>query len=150
MCFERRMESRAYAERVAAERVDVQTAREMQRAGDTIIDVRTSDEYVKGHIAGAINIPIGNLAGDRLPTGPVLTACSTGRRGGRAADLLDRAGRTAFSIDGGTKAWAAAGLPIVTGPEPTLRAPGRKRAALRLRLLRKDTQASSEHRPSAT
>jgi rhodanese-related sulfurtransferase len=103
---------------VAAERVDVRTAREMQRAGDTIIDVRTSDEYAKGHIAGAINIPIGTLAVDRLPPGQVLTTCSTGGRGGRAADLLDRAGRTAFSIDGGTKAWAAAGLPIVTGSQP--------------------------------
>jgi rhodanese-related sulfurtransferase len=103
---------------VAAERVDVQTAREMQRAGDTIIDVRTHDEYVKRHIAGAINVPIRNLAVDRLPAGPVLTTCSTGRRGGRAAELLDRAGRTAFSIAGGTKAWAAAGLPIVTGSEP--------------------------------
>jgi rhodanese-related sulfurtransferase len=106
---------RAYAQRVAAERVDVRTAREMQRAGDTIIDVRTREEYVKGHIAGAINVPIGNLALDRLPPGQVLTTCSTGRRGGRAAELLDRAGRAAFTIDGGTKAWAAAGFPIVTG-----------------------------------
>lgn len=101
---------------MAAERVDVRTAREMQRAGDMIIDVRTSDEYMKGHIAGAINVPIGRLAVDRLPPGQVLTTCSTGRRGGRAADLLDRAGRTAYSIDGGTKAWAAAGFPIAIGP----------------------------------
>jgi rhodanese-related sulfurtransferase len=41
-----------------------------------------------------------------------------GGRGGRAADLLDRAGRTAFSIEGGNKAWAAAGLPIATGADP--------------------------------
>jgi len=48
----------------------------------------------------------------------VLTTCSMGGRGGRAADLLALAGRTAFSIDGGTKAWQAAGLPVVTGSEP--------------------------------
>jgi rhodanese-related sulfurtransferase len=94
----------------------------MQRAGDMIIDVRTSEEYAAGHIAGAINIPIGTLAVALLPPGQVITTCSMGGRGGRAADLLDRAGRTAFSLDGGTKAWAAAGLPIVTGVEPTRRA----------------------------
>jgi rhodanese-related sulfurtransferase len=121
---------------VAAERVDVRTAHEMQRAGDTIIDVRTSAEYATGHIAGAINIPIGNLVADRLPAGPILTTCSMGGRGGRAADLLARAGRTALSIDGGTKAWAAAGLPIVAGPDPAPAAADRKRAAV-VRRLRK-------------
>jgi rhodanese-related sulfurtransferase len=89
----------------------------MQRAGDTIIDVRTAEEYAKGHIAGAINIPIDALAVERLPAGQILTTCSMGGRGGRAADLLDRAGRTAFSIEGGNKAWAAAGLPIATGAD---------------------------------
>jgi rhodanese-related sulfurtransferase len=90
----------------------------MQRAGDTIIDVRTPSEFASGHIAGAINIPIDVLTVDVLPPGPVLTTCSMGGRGGRAADLLDHAGRVAFSIDGGTKAWAAAGLPIVRGRAP--------------------------------
>jgi rhodanese-related sulfurtransferase len=105
---------------MAAERIDVPTAREMWRAGDTLIDVRTPDEYATGHIAGAINVPINTLptGADALPDGPVITACGSGGRGGRAADLLDLAGRTAFTIDGGTKAWQAAGLPVVTGYQP--------------------------------
>ena len=92
----------------------------MMRAGDTIIDVRTPGEYANGHIAGAVNIPIDMLpiAVARLPEGPIITACSMGGRGGRAADLLDAAGRTAFTIDGGTKAWQAAGFPIARGPAP--------------------------------
>ena len=53
---------------------------------------------------------------DGLPDGPVITTCSMGGRGGRAADLLDAAGAPRSPIDGGTKAWQAAGLPIVTGP----------------------------------
>jgi rhodanese-related sulfurtransferase len=32
--------------------------------------------------------------------------------------LLDAAGYLAFTIAGGTKAWQAAGLPVVTGPLP--------------------------------
>ena len=105
---------------MAAETVDVATAREMQRAGDPIVDVRTPEEYASGHIAGAVNIPITQLpAGlDALPDGPVITTCSMGGRGGRAAAMLDGAGYLAFTIAGGTKAWQAAGLPVATGPEP--------------------------------
>ena len=98
-----------------AERVDDRTAREMQKVGDVIIDVRLPSEYASGHIVGAINIPIEQLQLENLPPGQLLTACSTGRRAGRAADLLEAAGRTAFAIDGGTKAWAYAGLPTERG-----------------------------------
>jgi rhodanese-related sulfurtransferase len=108
---------------MAAEPIDVQTAFEMWRAGDTVIDVRSPSEYAQGHIAGALNVPIETLplAAARLPAGPVIAACSLGRRGGRAAELLDLAGRTSFSIIGGTKAWQAAGLPVLSGSEPGLR-----------------------------
>jgi thioredoxin 1 len=104
---------------MSAERIDVATAREMMRAGDTLIDVRSPDEYASGHIVGSINIPIDMLAKaiGSLPDGPLITTCSMGGRGGRAADLLVAAGRTAFSLDGGTKAWQAAGLPTVRGSE---------------------------------
>ncbi len=104
---------------MAAERIDVATARAMSRAGDTIIDVRTPEEYATGHIAGALNVPIATLpvgAAD-LP-GQLITTCSMGGRAARAAELLDLAGRAAFSIDGGTKAWAAKGYPVVRGPGP--------------------------------
>jgi hypothetical protein len=40
---------------------------------------------------------------------------------------LVRLGRTAVSLRGGTKAWAAAGLPIATGAEP---GPRRRRGLL--------------------
>ena len=106
---------------MAAESIDVATAYEMWRLGDAVIDVRATEEYSLGHIAGALNVPIDVLssAAADLPRGPIITACSYGRRGGRAADLLTAApGRTAFSVRGGTKAWQAAGLPIATGPEP--------------------------------
>lgn len=104
----------------AAEGVDVATAREMWRAGDLVIDVRSPQEYALGHVAGAVNVPIERLVtivGDLAP-GQIVTTCTYGRRARRAADLLAAAGRTAFAITGGTKAWQAAGLPIATGPEP--------------------------------
>ncbi len=105
---------------MTAERIDVRTAHEMWRAGDTVIDVRLPEEYATGHIAGALNVPIDMLpkAAAALPDGPVITACSMGGRAGRAAELLALAGRSAFSIEGGTKAWQRAGFPVVRGALP--------------------------------
>lgn len=106
---------------MVAEPVDVTTAQEMTKIGDVVIDVREPSEYAEGHVDGAINIPIGALAGAELPDGPLITTCTTGRRAERAAATLDDLGRTAFWIEGGTDAWAAKHLPIVTGAEPTRR-----------------------------
>ncbi len=107
-----------YGRAVAAERIDVATAHAMWQAGDTVLDVRSPEEYARGHIAGAANVPIDTLPGRlaELGAGVVITACTYGGRAGRAAELLDRAGRTAFSIAGGTTAWRAAGLPVHIGP----------------------------------
>jgi rhodanese-related sulfurtransferase len=103
---------------MAAETIDPRTAAEMTRAGDTIIDVRTPEEYQRGHVSGAINIPIDTLPGAVLPDGQIITTCTMGGRAGRAADLLDSMGRLAFSIRGGTQMWQSAGLPVITGSEP--------------------------------
>jgi rhodanese-related sulfurtransferase len=66
----------------------------MVRAGDTVIDVRRPEEFARGHIAGAINVPIETLpAGVDGIEGQLLTACSMGGRASRAADLLVAAGR---------------------------------------------------------
>jgi phage shock protein E len=105
---------------MAAERIAPEVAFEMQRLGDLILDVRTPAEYAQSHIAGSINIPIDTLPMSTrgLPDGPLITTCSAGGRGGRAADLLDLDGRVAFTVDGGMKAWQAAGYRIASGPEP--------------------------------
>lgn len=108
---------------MAAEKIDVETAREMWKAGDVFIDVREPGEYDGGHVAGAVNVPIDTIPGRiaEIPDGQVITLCSMGGRAGKAAQRLDALGRTAMSLDGGTKAWAAAGLPVVTGPMPGAR-----------------------------
>jgi rhodanese-related sulfurtransferase len=112
--------STAYADVMPAETIAVADAREMWLLGDIVIDVRTPAEYANSHIAGAVNIPLDALlaALEQLPSGNVITTCSMGGRAGRAATMLALAGRTAFTIDGGTKAWQSAGLPLATGPEP--------------------------------
>jgi rhodanese-related sulfurtransferase len=111
----------------AAEEIEVATAHAMWQAGDVIVDVRLHEEFAGGHVAGAVNIPLRELAvrERELPAGQVITVCSTGIRSRRGAATLARAGRTSFSLRGGTKAWAAAGHPVVVGTEP---GPRRRRA----------------------
>ena len=110
-----------------AEEIDVGTAHAMWKLGDPFVDVRTAEEYAAGHIPGALNVPVDRIAFrlDELPAGQIVTVCSMGNRSRRAADKLARLERTALSLRGGTKAWAAAGYPIETGaaPEP-VRSPG--------------------------
>ncbi|MEQ4205055.1 rhodanese-like domain-containing protein [Actinopolymorpha sp. B17G11] len=125
-----------------AEEVDVQVAQELWAAGDPVVDVRTEREYAAGHIAGALNVPLDRLAFelDALPPGQVLTVCSMGNRSRHGADRLVRLGRTALSLRGGTKAWAAAGLPIAAGTEPGPRRRNRGLLAAVRRLARRPTR----------
>lgn len=107
----------------SAEEIDVAVAAAAWAAGDLVIDVRTPQEYATGHVAGALNVPLGMLpaAARELPAGQVVTVCTSGGRSWRAAQLLARQGRTALSVRGGTKAWRAAGHPIATGATPGVR-----------------------------
>ena len=58
-----------------------------------IVDVRTQKDYDTNHIKGAKLIPVEvieqNL--DKLPEGPVLIVCRTGRRAGIAYDIIMKA-----------------------------------------------------------
>ncbi|WP_332762272.1 MBL fold metallo-hydrolase [Pseudarthrobacter sp.] len=71
-------------------------------AGDVVLDVRRTDEYDAGHLAGAVNIPLHELLGRmaEIPAGTVWVHCATGYRSGVAASLLQRAGRQVVHVDG--------------------------------------------------
>jgi phage shock protein E len=61
-----------------------------------IIDVRTSNEFTGGHVAGSINIPLQELQKrieefKTLKT-PVLLCCASGNRSGIAAQFLSSQG----------------------------------------------------------
>lgn len=59
---------------------------------ETIIDVRTAREFMGGHVAGSINIPLGELAGRvdevRKMQQPLLLCCASGNRSGQAMHFL--------------------------------------------------------------
>ena len=91
-------------------------------AKDTIIlDVREKEAFDKGHIAGAISIPIGDI--DKrldelhaLNAEEVIVYCNDGStRGPRATKQLNDAGfAKAKNLKGGAQGWEKAGFKLVT------------------------------------
>jgi rhodanese-related sulfurtransferase len=75
-----------------------------------VLDIRQRAEHVAGHIADAVHIELGDLAGhaDEAPAGAVV-ACGHGERAMTAASLLARAGHDGLAVlDGGPGDWAKA------------------------------------------
>lgn len=94
-------------------------AKEIQKSGVTLIDVRTPAEFAAGHIAGAVNIDqegdftSGIAKLDKTRTYAVY--CHSGRRSGLATSAMADAGFTSiYNLDGGLMAWEQAGGPLTT------------------------------------
>lgn len=82
--------------------------------GAQVIDVREPWEYVRGHVPGAQNIPLGEIA-DVAPTlqEPIVFVCASGNRSGHAAQYLVSLGKSQIAnLTGGTFGYAQAGLPL--------------------------------------
>ena len=86
--------------------------------GATVVDVREPGEYVAGHVPGATLIPMGQLSsrlGELDKSRPVYLVCASGNRSAAMTDLLRASGYDAYSVAGGTSAWARSGRPVETG-----------------------------------
>lgn len=66
-----------------------------------VLDVRQAGEYADGHLPGALNVPLHELAGrlGDVPTGEVWVHCGSGYRAAIAASMLDVPGRTVVLVD---------------------------------------------------
>lgn len=90
----------------------------MNREKAVVIDVCEAAEFSAGHIAGAKNIPLGELEAKlastvKNKTAPLILVCQSGARSGRAVAIAKKLGfDNAQSLGGGLKAWNAANLPI--------------------------------------
>ncbi|MFN8239353.1 MAG: rhodanese-like domain-containing protein [Bacteroidales bacterium] len=64
---------------------------ELIRNGAIIVDVRTKDEFQRGHVRNSINIPLDKLAGNlkKLRNDkPIITCCESGARSAAAKNIL--------------------------------------------------------------
>jgi len=71
---------------------------ELVKNGAIIMDVRTKNEFVGGHIKRSINIPVNmlsnNLSRFKDKDKPIITCCATGIRSGSAKSILKSNGYT--------------------------------------------------------
>lgn len=87
--------------------------------GAVLLDVREDDEWAAGHAPGAVHIPMGQIVqridelATLLPDRPVRVVCRSGGRSARVTAYLQQAGWDVLNVDGGMRAWAAAGRPMV-------------------------------------
>ncbi len=69
--------------------------------GAVIVDVRTADEYKKGHIKNAINIPVEKISSQaaklKKEGHAVITCCRSGARSGMASEVLKQNGVDAYN-----------------------------------------------------
>jgi rhodanese-related sulfurtransferase len=114
-------------------RLDPAEAAAAQAGGAILVDTRPhAFRLAEGEIPGALvverNVLEWRFAPDsehRLPEARadavVVVVCNEGYASSLAADSLRRLGvRNATDLDGGFRAWAAAGLPTVPGGTPAL------------------------------
>ncbi len=88
-----------------------------------ILDVRSKKEYEKGHIQGAVHIPIKQLT-DRLSiisdkkSEEIVVYCYVGPRARKVEEILSTNGfSNVIQLTGHFKAWKEANLPIVNSDE---------------------------------
>ncbi len=66
--------------------------------GAIIIDVRSKEEYVSGHVKGSVNVPLDHLSSNiktlEKKDHPIITCCASGMRSGSAKMYLKSQGFT--------------------------------------------------------
>lgn len=93
-----------------------------------LLDVRTPAEHAGVHVPGVRLVPLDQLDVTRLcaeagldKNQPVYLLCRSGGRAKQAAQKLEKDGFTqCVVVEGGTLAWADAGLPVNRGTNPVM------------------------------
>ncbi|PMH42144.1 rhodanese-like domain-containing protein [Vibrio sp. 10N.286.49.B3] len=107
----------AYKEITAA-----QTTQLMNRENGVVVDIRTKDEFQKGHITDALHIlpseiKEGNFGSlENHKADPIIVVCKTGQTAQDNANLLAKAGFENVNVlKSGLIGWSEAKMPLIRG-----------------------------------
>ena len=93
----------------------------INREDAQVIDVRDADEFSKGHLPEARNVPLAKLAErvgeiEKFKDKPVILCCTSGMRSAKACSELAKLGfGKVHNLAGGVDAWVGAGYPVKKG-----------------------------------
>jgi tRNA(Ile)-lysidine synthase TilS/MesJ/rhodanese-related sulfurtransferase len=88
--------------------ITIEELQQMDTSQITVVDVRSAEEYQRGSLEGAINIPLAQFEermGEIEPGRPVYVMCHTGEKSMDCVDQLEAAGYEAVNITGGYRAF---------------------------------------------
>ncbi len=91
-----------------------------EQPGTILLDVRTRNEYVQGHIDGSTLVPLDQLSASLTQLAaveaPIIVICHSGSRAHSAATALRRSGKTDVHVlGGGVSSWAGHGRKLAAG-----------------------------------
>lgn len=110
-------------------RIGIAEVRRRLESGENalILDVRSAEEYRGLHAKGAVSLPLDEVSRESVErclatsgarmTGRIWFICRSGRRADEACMRVFEHFPEAEVIEGGTLAWAQAGLAVTQGPE---------------------------------
>lgn len=107
-----------------------QEAQQLLQQGYRYLDVRTEEEFVNGHPAGAANVPVAMpderthqmalnpeflkiVEATYAKDQPIVVGCQAGGRSQHAAEMMAAAGyQQVVNLQGGWGSWASGGYPV--------------------------------------
>ena len=105
--------------RPKVQKIDVEQFDKMRHERDAVVlDVRTPDEFNKGHVPGAVNINLNDPTFDKKTSQldkskTYLVHCARGVRSARASSKLSAMGfEHLYDFAGGFDGWKKAGKPV--------------------------------------
>ena len=93
----------------------------INRQNALLLDLRDSKQFSDGRVPNAVNIPLKELGSRgqdlaKFKGRPVIAYCERGNQSRSATTALAKLGFTdVFTLDGGLRAWSAAGMPVEKG-----------------------------------
>jgi len=100
--------------------VNTQTLTNMvNRENGVVVDIRSQADFNKGHIHGAINIPLAKIKDsvtdlEKYKSTPIIMVCASGISVIGACSTLQKSGmEKVFKLTGGMNSWVGDNLPVV-------------------------------------
>jgi rhodanese-related sulfurtransferase len=91
----------------------------VNRQDAVVVDIRGQADFSKGHIQGALNVPLSKLKEntkdlENYKDSPIIMVCANGIQVAGACDVLKKAGfEQIYKLTGGMTSWKGDNLPVV-------------------------------------